>query len=177
MTKDDTPGALLRAPVAVFLAWLIPGLGHVYLGHRTRGIILLVALTLTFWSGVAIGGAKTVNPDRPPIGTSAPESPTGRAQPGSAAVTRTKSWWFFGQVLIGGYAVGGLTLSAFSSDYNTSGAPRYLAWPSGDLANVYTGVAGLLNLLVILDAMARADRSGRWDSSRPAGPRSGSGRR
>ena len=41
----------------------MPGLGHVFLGHRHRGLIFLVTITATFWTGVAIGGVRgTVNP-------------------------------------------------------------------------------------------------------------------
>ena len=44
-------------------------------------------------------------------------------------------------------------------------SPEELAGPAGhwlpaDVGVHYTGVAGLLNLLVILDAVARADRGG-----------------
>ena len=52
-----------RMPIAGLLAWLVPGLGHIYLGLRGRGAVCLVTITATFWTGVAIGGVRgTVDP-------------------------------------------------------------------------------------------------------------------
>ena len=46
---------------ALILAWLIPGAGHVYIGRPTRGIILCLTIAALFWSGIAIGGVMTVD--------------------------------------------------------------------------------------------------------------------
>lgn len=144
MPVSDNVPALLRAPVAAILGWIVPGLGHVFLGHKTRGIIFLVTITLTFWTGVAIGGMKTVHPKRPPI------------EP-ARNTPQTRSWWFYGQMMVGSYAVLAWVGGKNIDDFSESGAPRYLSWPSGDVASVYTGVAGLLNLLIILDVFARSE--------------------
>ena len=54
-----------------------------------------------------------------------------------------------------------------------SGAPEaskdlYKApWPASSIAVVYSGVAGLLNLLVIIDALARAERARLALAARP----------
>ena len=37
-------------------SWLVPGGGHLWLGRRTKGIILLVALTTMFGIGLALHG-------------------------------------------------------------------------------------------------------------------------
>ena len=37
-------------------SWLVPGGGHLWLGRRTKGIILLVALTGMFGIGLALRG-------------------------------------------------------------------------------------------------------------------------
>ena len=126
---------------SAILAWLIPGLGHIFLGHKVRGVIFLVVITLTFWTGVAVGGVKCVDPHKPVQQRSTALQQRGRA----------RSWWFFAQIMNGGYAVAthavGVRVERAS----------YLSWPSGDIASVYTGVAGLLNLLIILDALVRAE--------------------
>ena len=142
-TSDHVP-MLLRAPVASALGWLVPGLGHIFLGHKTRGIIFLVTITLTFWTGVAIGGMKTVHPRRPPI-EPAPNT------------NQTRSWWFYAQMMVGGYAMIAWVGGKNADDFSPAGTPRYLSWPSGDVASVYTGVAGLLNLLILLDIFARVE--------------------
>ncbi|MEE8171131.1 MAG: hypothetical protein V3T70_11350, partial [Phycisphaerae bacterium] len=40
-------------------------------------------------------------------------------------------------------------------------------WPSDNIAVVYTGITGLLNLLIIIDALARADARAVQVLSRP----------
>ena len=99
-------------------------------------MIFLVMITLTFWTGVAVGGVKCVDLHKP-------------AQQSAGGDTR--SWWFFAQILNGGYAVTSYAVGKWSTEAG------YLAWPSGDVASVYTGVAGLLNLLIIIDALSRAE--------------------
>ncbi len=126
----------LRVSIAGFLAWLLPGLGHIVIGDRKRGIVILVTIAATFWSGVAIGGAgATVDPEN-------------------------KKLWFMAQILAGGHTLAGYGLHrSVINSLPPSDKPPYLAhWLSAEIAVHYTGVAGLLNILVILDAMSRAER-------------------
>ncbi len=60
MAVDDKKSVPLPI-VAVLLAWLIPGAGHFYLGRRVRGIIIFLVIAVTFWAGIAMGGAMTVD--------------------------------------------------------------------------------------------------------------------
>ncbi len=129
--------ALTRMPIAGLLAWLVPGLGHIYLGHRGRGLVCLVTITATFWTGVAIGGVRgTVDP-------------------------QTRRLWFLAQLCTAGNTVAGYVLHYSVAAHDShGGAPAVLAhWSSADIGVHYTGVAGLLNLLVIFDAIARAEPS------------------
>jgi hypothetical protein len=122
-------------PIAGILAWIIPGLGHIYLGHRTRGLVLLVTITATFWTGVAIGSVQgTVDPTE-------------------------RRLWFLAQMGTGGNAI-----SAFALNQITTRAvradnrkPVVTNWVAAEVGVHYTGVAGLLNVLVIFDAVGRAD--------------------
>lgn len=127
--------SLVRMPVAGFLSWLVPGLGHIYIGDRGRGIICLVTIVVTFWTGIAIGGVQ---------GTVAP---------------RARRLWFVAQL-----GTGGNTLAAYALHYHvdpeTARSSRLSVishYASSEVGVHYTGVAGLLNLLVIFDAVARAD--------------------
>jgi hypothetical protein len=46
-----------RAPAWLWLAaWAVPGVGHLWLGRRRTGSILLVALPLFFGLGIALDG-------------------------------------------------------------------------------------------------------------------------
>ena len=52
-----TPEAATRGIVAVVLAWVLPGLGHVYLGRRKRGLFLGGLLLGMFAVGLALEGS------------------------------------------------------------------------------------------------------------------------
>ncbi len=134
---DRNPNALIRMPIAGFLAWIVPGLGHIYLGHRTRGLILLLTISGTFWTGVAIGGVRgTVDP-------------------------KERSLWFIAQLCTAGNTVSSYYLhrSVAARTTTEDEAPVVPHWASVDVGVHYTGVAGLLNLLIIFDAIARAESS------------------
>ncbi len=131
----------LRSFVAAVLAWLVPGLGHLYVGCRTRAIILFVTISLTFWGGVALAGVK------------------------STVDVEQSQLWFIPQSLAGSHALVAMAWSKSlpSIRPNDKNPPmdvlqRYSYWPDIDLGQVYTGVAGLLNLLCVLDVVARAQR-------------------
>ncbi len=142
MSNVPLGNSFLRGPIAAILGWLIPGLGHIFLGHKVRGVIFLVVITLTFWTGVAVGGVKCVDPHKPIQQQSNTQQQRARG----------RSWWFFAQIMNGGYAVATHAVGVRNAD-----RASYLSWPSGDIASVYTGVAGLLNLLIIIDALVRAE--------------------
>jgi TM2 domain-containing membrane protein YozV len=140
--------------VALFLAWLVPGAGHVYLGRTRRGVIIFLVIGATFWSGVAMGGVMTVD-------------------------YHNERWWFAAQMLTG---VNGLVgwrrqqkvYADLATDSRIGQAPNAepdrthwaiavdkklaeknlaLVAPTGTIARAYAGVAGLLNLMCIFDAV------------------------
>ena len=43
-----------------FLAWIIPGTGHLYLGKKWRGLLFLFIIPLMFLFGMYLGGNLTV---------------------------------------------------------------------------------------------------------------------
>jgi hypothetical protein len=47
------PGVLA---LVVFLAWLVPGAGHLWQGRRLKGLIFLIALPLMFLTGLWLHG-------------------------------------------------------------------------------------------------------------------------
>lgn len=147
MTERESTAAksVLDGPVAGLLAWLIPGLGHIYLGHRGRGLVCLVTITATFWTGVAIGGVHaTVDPHE-------------------------RKLWFVAQLCTAGNTLGGYALHRSTMPKAAGKNPTAFTahWASVDVGIHYTGVAGLLNLLVIFDAVGRAEPSLVPGRSRP----------
>lgn len=70
MTKPAGAGlsstAMARGLLAGFLAWLVPGGGHLFLGARLRGFVFLGLVTLTVSLGVAFDGNLSVVDARTP---------------------------------------------------------------------------------------------------------------
>ncbi|MHC5111127.1 MAG: DUF6677 family protein [Planctomycetota bacterium] len=138
---------LLRAPIAGILSWVLPGLGHFLIGDRTRGLILLTVITVTFWSGIAIGGVRdTID-------------------------TKQRKLWFTAQMCAGGNALVAYTwnTSQRKSDAVKGIRANPAHWAHIEIGVHYTGVAGLLNILVIFDAIGRASTPGRKRSSDQGG--------
>ena len=46
-----------NAWLVCLVAWLVPGAGHLWLGQRSKGLILLVTLPLMFTIGLLADGA------------------------------------------------------------------------------------------------------------------------
>jgi len=133
-TSKDQHSAF-RTLIAGLLAWILPGLGHIYIGDRARGIIFMAVISATFWSGIAIGGVKnTVNP-------------------------KDRSLWFLAQASAG---VHSLTALAWGRQIEIPAEANKTNWiaygQTEDISVIYTAVAGMLNILIILDVLGWADR-------------------
>jgi hypothetical protein len=160
MPNDDlrkTLRRVLTALAAYWLASLIPGGGHFFLRRPLRGAILFVTITATFWAGMAMGGAMTVDPVSEP-------------------------WWFAADMLTGVNGLAGWACQQTVLHRVQSKVPRdlgeeqfakavdgqlaknnvALVAPVDTAARAYCGVAGLLNLLCVADALflALMGRSG-----------------
>lgn len=127
MRKNQLP-----MPLIALLAWVLPGLGHWFLGQRARALIFFVVLTVTFWGGVAVGGVR------------------------STVHLKENGAWIAAQLCMGPQALGAWYLG----DQNQAkyGDQFKAPWPASNISVVYTGIAGLLNLLIIIDSLSRADR-------------------
>jgi hypothetical protein len=53
--------------LAAFLAWLVPGLGHIYQGRTGKGVLFLVCILGTFFYGLYIGGGRVVYASTPDV--------------------------------------------------------------------------------------------------------------
>ncbi len=51
---------LRNRPLAAFLAWLIPGAGHIYQGRNTKGSLFFVCILSAWILGFALGGGHVV---------------------------------------------------------------------------------------------------------------------
>jgi len=129
--------SLLRVLIAGVLAWIMPGAGHFFIGERARGLVFMITIALTFWGGVAIGGVKnTVNPQE-------------------------RALWFLGQACAGVHPFLAIAWSRRVEIPSGADRARWIAYGQmEDISIVYTAIAGMLNVLVILDVLGRAERMG-----------------
>jgi len=130
MSQDRTHS--VPAPLAALVAWLVPGAGYLLIGQRARGLTVGITILTLFVMGLLIGGLRVVDP------------PDSYRQPLQAVYQRP---WFVGQIL-----VGPLTLVAASQ----ARAVPYSHARVWEIGVLYTAVAGMLNLLAIIDTAYRA---------------------
>ena len=144
-------------PSAAILAWLWPGLGHIHLGDRKRGFLVMFGVLFIFLGGVLIGGLDVV--DR-----------------------KDDRLWFLAQVLCGPIAIAAdaanqrflKPMSGNWVDRYEEGDPqvtRQLHRKSlghvNEMGTLYCALAGLMNLVAILDALQPPNRRAehrRWST-------------
>ena len=103
--------------------WIIPGGGYFLLKETRRAVIIFVTIVLTFVLGVYIGSIGVVDP----IGT-----------------IGTRLWYFVQMMTTPFVAIiGRLTAGG---GYPVFGGPN-------EMGKIYTGIAGLLNLLCIVNSL------------------------
>lgn len=153
-TKPFKPMVLL----AMALAWLVPGAGHIYLRRRARGLVILVAIGVTFWTGMAMGGAMTYYPEADWWWSSA-DMLTGVH--GLAAWRHHQGVYdeVYKQAMSKAKAQGypmdssAARMEMVERELADPNRPLALVAPLDTAARAYSGVAGLMNVLCILDAM------------------------
>lgn len=165
--------------LAAILSYLIPGLGQILQGRISKGIVFFVSLYTLFFYGMALGAMKNVW--MPPSSSikHLPKVELGIRQLSFSSDGAMKSLayrpQFLGQFWIGAAAWPAVLQYLADKDPNAVPQPeglpligRYMATPPDDelqrlqrdgnkrwdLGWVYTLIAGVLNLLVIYDALA-----------------------
>jgi hypothetical protein len=167
--------------LAMVLAWLVPGAGHFYLGRPVRGLIIFLVIGATFWGGVAVGGVLTVDYYNS-RGWFVAQMCTGAHGlygwhrqkevydplfKGIADDMKENNPKIIPQSVISLYMLG-ISENRDSADQNTVREATLVVgevdaalqkeglamlYPTENVARAYAGVAGMLNLLCIIDAM------------------------
>ncbi len=130
-------------PIVALVGWLLPGLGYWLIGHRARALTVGITIIVLFVSGVLVGGVRVV--DAPQLTGDGP-NPVARV---------LQKPWFIGQALtgpIGLAAAWGSRVVAADPAYKNIVSHGRLA----EIGTLYTAIAGMLNLLAIIDASHRA---------------------
>ncbi|MCK4873583.1 MAG: hypothetical protein KAS72_12750 [Phycisphaerales bacterium] len=137
-------------PLAAALAWVVPGLGHMFIGDIRRGVLLLVAIHLMMLTGLLIGGIDVV--DR-----------------------KDDRWWYLGQMLAGPIPVLVDRYHQSQKVVIRNGRTTKLAPPPpgedvpfepslarvNELGTLFVTLAGMLNLMCIIDVVQHPKRERR----------------
>lgn len=147
--------------VPAIAAWLVPGLGHWLLGQRDRALILFLALSLLWGSGLVLGGIAAIDfRDRNNLIITVLQAPL------------AGNWAVFGYHRSLERRSGGVPLP--QRDAND---PAPLYEPSHgrmqETAALFAAIAGMLNLLAIVDVLYRDPRDPRNRVRSAVGPSGG----
>jgi hypothetical protein len=137
---------LKNPPLAALLAWLWPGAGHLYQGRTGKGILFMVCILSLWFFGLALGEGHSVYASNRTIarklvfgcqlGVGLPASPA------LVQAMRSPQDYLWNGVMAPPIENGRDQLSEWNAEYGLS----------YDMGVLYTMVAGLLNILAILDA-------------------------
>jgi hypothetical protein len=170
---DASRSTALPAPLIALCGWLVPGSGYWLIGQRTRAIISGSVILLTFLAGILIGGIRVIDvPGYDPAG-----------QPKMVRFARDSDntvWalkydfkgevlnkpWYIAQTLMGPTNV----VATYASLKAADAGHRMSTARVFDIGTLYTAVAGMLNLLVIMDATYRATKPPYPEKEVPAPP-------
>lgn len=173
------PPAVL-SPFAGFLSYLVPGLGQIYQGRIGKGFLFLVCLYGLFFFGMAQGGwanvylpdtAEANNPWRlPELAANVFNRPQFAGQFWIGVAAWPAIWQYHTydsrqneNPILGTYQRAPVSEHVLNDMQRKSDKTWDLAW-------VYTVIAGVLNILVVYDAVA-GPAFGPATNQRPAEPR------
>jgi len=143
---DHRPIPTKDPVIAAVLAWLLPGLGHFYQGRFAKGLLFFFCLMGTFVWGMYLGEWKTVywswDPERKPIVEGLCR--LGMGIPSMPAIVH--SFRDDGSELP---VIGRLQATPSKAELDELNARLSRTWT---IAQIFTVIASLLNVLVILDA-------------------------
>lgn len=159
-TEDEQIIDLKDPFLAAFLAWLIPGLGHLYQGRTAKGVLFFVCIMSTFIYGLYLGGSSELGWGRVVYASWRDGDKRlnyfcqiGAGLPALPALVQASRVGNRKEPLFGGFMAppqlpgdripgGGPTLDELHRKLH-----RFF-----ELGTVFTMVAGLLNILAIYDA-------------------------
>ena len=140
--------------LAAFAGWLAPGLGHALIGEKARGLIIAAAVGGLWLGGLLLGGITVIDRYAPPEGE-------------QGMPVRRLALPFLGQAMIAPSCVIAVWNSRYAAPTwgypppapDEQGADKPPFSPSFGRMNeqgvLYTALAGLLNVLAIIDVLYR----------------------
>ena len=158
-------------PVAGLLAFLVPGAGHVFLGQTRRGVLIGAGVLVMFFGGMLVGGLAVVDSRSGRLENRISFFGQAAVGPVAIAVDRLHQSMFKGmdldtnkvralnpgEVLLGaGDPRNGRGFPVIATADPARGeGPPYVRSQGKvqEIGLLYTVIAGMLNLIVILDAL------------------------
>lgn len=173
MAEEST--RIVPVPLVAFTGWLLPGAGYWLLGQRARALTIGISIVTLYVAGLLIGGVRLI--EVPGYGdhglplvvsgdrlvetdpTSSDDRP--RALSSHPLDEIRNKPWYIAQVLVGPINLiaswGSVVASKVTAAGTTSGFRSHAR--TNELGVLYTAVAGMLNLLAIIDAASRAGQA------------------
>jgi cytochrome b subunit of formate dehydrogenase len=153
-------------PLVALAGWLVPGAGYALIGQKLRGLVIGVTILLIFVSGLLIGGMRVVDSSYIESAQQRQERERNEADlrrynrnyvpPNPIARTLQKPW-FIGQVLAGPVAIAS---NVIATRWGGEAGSPFSHARVYEIGVLYTAVAGMLNLMAIIDAAYRASNEG-----------------
>jgi len=160
-------------PVVALASWLVPGAGYLLLGQRARGVTIGLTVVILFALGLLIGGVRALEvPGYDEHGSAIRLNERGyKVHPDDTGYARATSVmrrgalsevrakpWCIPQALNGPLALAAAAWSVWASDDSGGRDPPGALSHArvNEIGVLYTAVAGMLNLLAIIDASYRA---------------------
>lgn len=152
------------APLVAGAGWLLPGLGYWVIGLRSRALFAGATILLLFLVGIFVGGIRVIDVpgyrDQVRMGDYSDlgghrkvRTPEGRwvlaARPLATVLDKP---WYIAQFMAGPVT---LISSYFSIEAGQQQHPKATAHV-GEFGTLFCAIAGMLNLLIIIDASARS---------------------
>ena len=130
MSKQSKIDHTIFLIIVGIAGWAIPGAGHFIIKERKRAIIIFFTVTLTFLTGLYIGSIAVVDS----VGAKV---------------------WYYGQIMV--TPAVSLIANITEQAVTETGQKVYISYGHpNSIGQIYTCVAGLLNLLCILSAVYMA---------------------
>ncbi|MSQ90883.1 MAG: hypothetical protein EXS01_05760 [Phycisphaerales bacterium] len=133
--------------MAALFSWILPGFGQIMAGHRRRGALAMIGVLGLFLSGLLIGGVDSVDRREDPLWF--------YAQAGAGPIAFAADWANASLLKTG--KVGELVESPPQNP--RAAAPMVSTFKTVTLASeigiLYCALAGLMNVVVVLDALKR----------------------
>ena len=177
MAADLPPSFVAPAPVVAVAGWVLPGAGYWLIGQRARGTTIGVSVLALFVLGLLIGGVRVIevpgyNTDtgqRQTVDTPAytsvvdglrqfhPATSMWALQAAPLNEVRNKPW-SLPQAMTGPVAIAAGVWSVRAAQPGLGGHPDGVVTHAriNEIGSLYLSVAGLLNLMAIIDAAHRA---------------------